>query len=166
MNERFATAVAFVLEREGGLVDDPGDAGGVTNYGISLRFLKGVVPFAAPADIRDMTAASATQLYREYFWEPCECPVLPVGLDLAVFDCAVNQGPRTARKLLQRALKVADDGYFGPVTLGAVLAADPIYTLIDFLARRAKRYAEHPKFQRYARGWLRRLFEVQRAALA
>ena len=165
MNERFAFAVAFVLEREGGLVDDPKDPGGITNHGISLRFLKGVVPYATPVTVRDLRRETAIELYREHFWKTCECPALPAGLDLAVFDCAVNQGPQVARRLLQRSLGVEADGYIGPVTLAAILEANPIDTLTDFLARRAERYAETANFQRYGRGWFRRLFEVQRAAL-
>lgn len=166
MTDRFQIAVAFVLEKEGGLVNDPKDPGGTTKYGISLRFLKGVVPYATPVTVQDLSRETAIELYREHFWEICECPALPAGLDLAVFDCAVNQGPRTARRLLQRALGVEDDGYIGPVTLGAVLDADAGEVLLDFLVRRAKRYAETANFERYGRGWLRRLFEVQRAVLA
>lgn len=163
--DRFKAAVAFVLEREGGLVDDPEDPGGATNHGISLRFLKSVVPYATAVTIQDLTPEVATDLYREHFWDACSCDALPHGLDLAVFDGAVNQGPLTARKLLQRALGVVDDGYIGPVTLGAVLDADAGEVLLDFLARRAKRYAETANFQRFGRGWFRRLFEVQRAAM-
>ena len=36
----FDTAVEFVLKNEGGLVENENDAGGITNFGISLRFLK------------------------------------------------------------------------------------------------------------------------------
>ncbi len=162
MTDRFAPAAAFVLAPriEGGYVDDPDDPGGPTKYGISLRFLKGIVPYATTITIWDLSPETATDLYREHFWNVCSCDALPPGIDLVVFDCAVNQGPRTARKLLQRALGVEDDGYFGPVTLQAVLDADPIDTMLDFLARRAKRYAETANFDRYGRGWMRRLFEV------
>ncbi len=168
MNERFSIAAAFVLAPriEGGYVDDPDDPGGPTKHGISLRFLKGVIPYATTVTIWDLSPETATDLYREHFWDDCKCDALPPGIDLAVFDGAVNQGPRTARKLLQRALGVEADGYFGPVTLQAVLEADLIDTLTDFLARRAKRYAETANFQRYGRGWMTRLFEVQRAAIA
>ncbi|KKN77945.1 hypothetical protein LCGC14_0355100 [marine sediment metagenome] len=161
--DRFQIAVAFVLEREGGLVDDPKDPGGITNHGISLRFLKGVVPYATPVTVQDLSRETAIELYWEHFWETCKCQSLPAVLGFAVFDCAVNQGPRTARKLLQRALGVTADGYFGPVTLAAVHDCEPPAVLTDFLARRAKRYAETANFQRYGRGWFRRLFEVQRA---
>ena len=165
ITDRFAECVAFVLEREGGLVDDPEDPGGITNHGISLRFLKGVVPYATAVTVEDLTEEIAAELYKDHFWGPCYCYTLPKGLDLAVFDCAVNQGPRTARRLLQRALGVSDDGYIGPFTIAAIHACDRDEVLLDFLARRAKRYADHPKVQRYGRGWYRRLFEVQRVAL-
>lgn len=40
MEKRFEVCVARTLRHEGLYVDHPSDAGGATNYGISLRFLK------------------------------------------------------------------------------------------------------------------------------
>ena len=41
MTDAFADVVAMTLAHEGGLVDDGDDPGGITNRGISLRFLQG-----------------------------------------------------------------------------------------------------------------------------
>ena len=166
MNDRFKTALAFVLKHEGGLVDDPEDSGGITNHGISLRFLKSVNSRATAADIRNMARETAKRLYHRHFWETSHCDELPPGLDLAVFDCAVNQGPRTARRLLQRSLGVKDDGQIGPITRTAMINANSSEVLDDFLARRSKRYAFHPQVDRYGRGWFRRLYEIHRVALS
>lgn len=78
----------------------------------------------------------------------------------------MNQGARTARKLLQRALGVKADSYIGPVTLGALLHTDTAEVLLDFMARRAKRYARTRGLGRFGRGWYRRLLDVYRRTAA
>ena len=167
----FKTSLAVVLHHEGGFSDHEDDSGGATKWGISIRFLKlarldlnadGVV---SEADIRDMTPAQAEDIYRTKFWDRCSCDDLPPGIDLAVFDCAVNQGQPTARKLLQKAAGVKADGLIGPKTLGAVQAR-PDAVLTDFMARRATRYGLLSIFKTFGLGWMRRIFDVHRSALS
>lgn len=154
----FERAVALVLEAEGVLSDDPRDRGGLTKYGISQR--------AYPAiDIRSLTRAQAIGIYRADYWNATRCDQLPWPLALALFDCAVNQGQRTAIRLLQRSLGVRDDGLFGAGTMTALRQAPAPGLLADFLSRRATRYAESPDFPTYGRGWMRRLFVVHQACL-
>lgn len=162
MQSAFERAVAVVLEREGVLSEDPADDGGLTKFGISSR--------AYPAlDIRALTREQAVAIYRRDFWLRCGCAELPWRFALAVFDGAVNQGQRTAVKLFQRSIGVRDDGVFGPITLRAALWAHhhertgPI--LADYFSRRIKRYAEHPDWPVFGRGWARRCFLVQQDCL-
>jgi lysozyme family protein len=82
-----------------------------------------------------------------------------------MFDCAVLQGPKTAIKLMQRALAIKDDGQFGPITLAAIRAADPHRIVPIFLGRRVKRLTELPHWPTFANGWSIRLFRLQVAAL-
>ena len=110
LSTRFAASCAFVIDRlEGGgaLVVD---AGGPTRWGISQRAHPDV-------DIERLARADAVALYHERYWRQVRADFLPPGLDLAVFDAAVNMGPAFAVKLLQRVLRVVDDGIPGPVTL-------------------------------------------------
>jgi lysozyme family protein len=162
---RFDACLAVVLEHEGGFVDDPEDPGGATKYGVSLRAFVALYPTATVQSIRDLTVEDAADFYHSEYWDLCQCNALSPGLDLAVFDCAVHQGARTARKLLQRALRVKADGYIGPITLGALLDADPAEVLLDFMARRAKRYTRTRGVKRFGRGWYRRLLDVYAAAM-
>lgn len=162
MQSPFERAVAIVLEREGVFSDDPRDDGGTTRYGVSQR--------AYPAlDIRALTREQAVAIYRRDYWLRCGCPDLPWCFALAVFDTSVNMGQRTAVKLFQRSLNVSDDGIFGPVTLRAALRAyhqDHLGpTLADYFSRRIKRYAAHPDWPTYGRGWSRRCFIVQQECL-
>ena len=53
----FETAIAFVLNEEGGYSNDPRDPGGETNFGISKR--------AHPqVDIKNLTLEEAESIYR------------------------------------------------------------------------------------------------------
>lgn len=120
---RYASAVKKLLIEEGGLVDDPVDRGGITKYGISLRFLAadgafdddgdGKLDFDLDMDgdidgqdIRLLTRANAVFLYNRCFWKPLgvESLPLPAPIGEMVFDQGVNGGIVTSRKLLQRAI--------------------------------------------------------------
>lgn len=169
----FALALRWIFRAEGYLSDDPDDRGGITKYGISLRWLRshpdgditgdGLVD---ADDIRALTPERAAQFYHSGFWLAANCHQLPPGLDLAVFDFAVNAGVSRAAMLLQQALRVRADGVIGPVTLAAAVRADIDDLVIDYLGRRALFYADlvraNSSQAKFLRGWLNRLFRVQR----
>lgn len=157
MSAVFERAFGHVIGIEGGYVHDPADPGGETKFGISARAYSG-------RDIGNLTLSAARGIYRRDYWDRCQCDGLPPALAVAVFDAAVNQGVRPAARMLQRALGIGDDGIIGPVTLRAAHAADPAAILADFMARRAVRYAGTAGFERFGRGWNRRLFVICLAA--
>ena len=80
MTDIFDIALDFVLEHEGGLVDDPNDPGGLTNMGISIRFGREIG--LIEDDIREMTKEYASQIYEVHFWQRCSCFILPERLAL------------------------------------------------------------------------------------
>ena len=117
--QRFARCLDIVLAAEGGYVDNPLDAGGATNMGITRATLarwRGVVPASdlPKAEVRALTRAEAAAIYEARYWRRVAGPELPAGLDLALFDYAVNSGPVRAVKTLQTALGVVADGLVGP----------------------------------------------------
>ncbi len=153
----FESAVAFVLKAEGGYVNDPADAGGETNYGISKRAYPDL-------DIKALTEQQAKDIYFEDYWLRCRCDDMPAYIAAAVFDTAVNMGQRTAIKFLQQALGVTVDGIIGPVTLSGTYQKSPDELLPDFLSYRSKRYhelASKGQNSRFIRGWLKRTYELQ-----
>jgi lysozyme family protein len=78
-------------------------------------------------------------------------------MNMFVFDAAVNQGVEPAIMMLQKTLKIAQDGILGVVTLKAAQdARDQAVSM--YLADRALRYIGTRNFDQYGRGWLRRLF--------
>jgi lysozyme family protein len=156
MSRAFDKAFAFVVEAEGGatITNDPDDPGGLTKWGVSQRAYPDV-------DIANLTKEQAKEIYRRDYWDRCHCDRFQQQLALAIFDAAINQGPHKAIRLLQRALRVTEDGVVGEETEDAANRAYPGEVLIEYLSHRAAEYARlNPK---YHRGWFARLFRLQRA---
>ena len=59
--------------------------------------------------------------------------------------------------MLQEALKIKQDGVIGQQTIKAAVAASDA-VCADYLSIRAVRYAGTYQFQRFGRGWMKRLF--------
>jgi lysozyme family protein len=167
MRESFATALAVVLAAEGGYAEHPRDPGGPTFRGITLATLAAAWGRSATtAELRALTQAEIAAIYRRRFWAAVGGDGLPAGVDLAVFDMAVNSGPARAVRLLQSVLGVARDGVVGPRTLAAARGAPP-GDLVRALCRARqgflRRLAIWPVF---GRGWTRRVRTVEARALA
>ncbi len=138
----FTKAHIFTARWEGGLVDHPNDPGGITNHGISLRFLQGVDGktnididlnddgMVNGEDIRLLTKEDAALLLKEQFWQPLRCDDLPLPLAITTYDSGVNMGINRAVKILQQtcntitdqlfegtAERLTVDGKIGPKTL-------------------------------------------------
>jgi lysozyme family protein len=104
-HDLFPFCVHVILAHEGGLTDDPNDEGGITNFGISLRFYKTIFPSATADDIRNLSESQAEQLYRTYWWNKYSyAQFKAVIVAVKVFDMAVDMGPHEAHKLLQSAI--------------------------------------------------------------
>lgn len=175
MDENFDKSLDFVFEHEGGLVNDSADPGGITNLGISFRFLKGLSSKYGDInddgnvdaeDIRDMTVEDAARIYKKSFWYACRCDELPWPLDAILFDTGINMGTGTAVKLLQRVLKLKDDGSFGPITKAAVDGIpDTNYIAEEYLDRRREYYRSlaggKPRFKKFLKGWLSRVDDLE-----
>ena len=145
----FDNAVELVLSLEGGLVDDPKDPGGLTNFGISQRSYPSL-------DIRNLTRDQAKGVYRVDFWDKVRGDELPAALGFCVFSCAVNMGVYKAVTLLQRAVAVQVDGVLGANTLAATNRTKD--AVARFCAEWALAYTGTRNFDLYGRGWLRRVF--------
>lgn len=113
---QFAPAIAGVLEHEGGLVDNPRDPGGVTNFGISQQQYPQV-------NIRYLTREEAETIYERDYWR--FGGLTSQRLANKMLDIYVNLPPAHAIRLLQIALTsigishVVIDGVFGDHTISS-----------------------------------------------
>lgn len=120
----FAACLPVILASEGGFVTDQG---GNTNLGVTQRVLSVYLGRAATlAEVQALTPQTVAPLYQSLFYNAAHCNQCPNGVDLMVFDESVNEGQGHAIRHLQQALAITVDGAFGPKTLTALQAADPI----------------------------------------
>ncbi len=145
MTKYFEKAHEFTALWEGGLVDHKNDPGGITNHGISLRFLQELAtktkdqclkqaatcdgsntwdtPYDFNADhiidandIRACTKEQAEKLMFQNFWEPLNCQHLPLPLGVVLYDSAVNMGPARATRIVQEVLNVVGEAHLDDFT--------------------------------------------------
>ncbi len=158
----FDHALQFVLGWEGGFSAHPLDPGGATNLGITQKTLNiwrdHRPDWNLPADVRALNRASAARIYRGGYWESIRADDMPPAIALLAFDCAVNQGPGRAIRLLQAALDVPADGLIGPKTLAALREASTPTLIREYAVERALAYIATGNMATFGRGWLRRLF--------
>lgn len=88
----FPACLDFTLAQEGGYVVDDG---GPTNFGITQHtYDHWREQFGLkPAPVRYITQANVANIYQALYWDAAKCDQLPIGIDLCVFDWAVNSGP-------------------------------------------------------------------------
>ncbi len=163
--ENWGEAFRALLRHEGGFVNHPKDPGGITNLGVTKRVWEEWTSHPAnEADMRGLTPGMVEPLYRERYWRKVRGDELPAGVDLAVFDCAVNSGPGRAAMLLQQAIGVWPDGVIGPKTMAAIKAADAKATVDRFCDLRLAFLRGLPTWPTFGKGWERRVEDVRRQA--
>lgn len=165
MKENFTLALQALLKHEGGFVNHPSDPGGMTNLGVTKhvweRWVKHEV---SEADMRALTPEIVAPMYKDMFWDKVCGDELPTGVDLSVFDLAVNSGPRRAAQLLQKVLGVTQDGAIGPQTLAKVITLDSSKLIADYNAARLAFLMALPTWDTFGKGWGRRVAEVTEQA--
>lgn len=146
-----APAIELLLRHEGGLVDDPDDPGGLTNFGISHRVYPDV-------DIRNLTREGAAEIYLRDYWRFDAIPSQALGN--CVLDSAVNQGLGTAIRLFQALAHVNQDGLWGPGTEAAAYKVPLREFQIARLLRYVQTVAKNPAELKDLGGWFRRTLDV------
>ena len=146
----FDEAFHRVLGHEGGYVNNPNDPGGETNWGISKRSYPSV-------DIKHLTRDGAKVIYRMDFWDRVKADQLPDGVAYQLFDFAVNSGIETAVRALQRAVRVADDGHWGPRSQAALERMSESDVIMHLCAERLDFMTGLKKWPFFGRGWARRI---------
>jgi lysozyme family protein len=162
MLSNWDNAFKLMLKSEGGYVDHPADPGGRTNLGVTQATWENWVGRASDeAEMRSLTPEKVEPLYKKKYWGAVRADDLPVGLDYLMFDFAVNAGPGRAIKLLQSAVGVTPDGGFGPMTLAAVQAIDPVELIEKFSQAKEDFYRSLGTFATFGKGWLNRVADVK-----
>lgn len=180
----FEIALKFVLEHEGRLTKDSDDAGGITDYGISLRFLKlnhidinhdGVID---ERDILNLDYECAAHIYKEYFWDKGNYnKINDLKIAKKIFDFSVNMGISAANKILQRSINcyildnkklefnyLSVDGIIGNKTLKILnCIGTHDKNFYDIICDQAYGFYQkicdkNPKLKKFLNGWKNRAF--------
>lgn len=169
-----------VIRREGGYNDDPDDAGGATNYGISLRYARGIGldnnkdGVIDEEDIILVTAQQAFILYKQDFYYKEGYDRLLKDFRAIMLDMAVMSGGARANILLQETLndmncrpELKEDGMIGPRTRSALQNVVNRYNMASVMnsltIRRIEFYRQiverRPSQAKFLSGWMNRAQE-------
>lgn len=167
MQEDFQQALELVLSYEGGKINDPHDAGGKTNQGVTQRtydFYRKSKKLPK-RDVYSMENNERDEIYREQYWDAVKGNMLPPGISFVVFDGAVNSGPLRSVSWLQEALGDAYtgkiDGIVSTLTINALKETFDHDAVIEKICSIRLAYMKNLKtWDRYKKGWQKRVRNV------
>lgn len=162
--------VPFILQWEGGFVNDPDDLGGATNKGITIgtfteyRRKKGL---KAPTveDLKNISDAEWHDVFKSLYWDRWKADgINSQSVANIIVDWVWASGVHGIKRP-QKLLGVVADGLVGPKTIAAVNAADPKKLFDAIKADRAKFIDEickaRPKNEKYRKGWMNRINAIK-----
>lgn len=162
--------VPFIRRWEGGFVNDPLDAGGATNAGVTIatyRAYRKRKGYAATSvdDLRRISSIEWQEIFKMLYWDRWQADRIGSQsvADILV-DWVWGSGVWGIR-IPQRLLGVAQDGVVGPQTLAALNAADA-RALFERIKTARVRYIDDicrrtPTNERFRKGWMNRLNALQ-----
>ena len=165
MKHNWEKSLEVILHHEGGYVNHPKDPGGETNMGVTKRVYE---DFGGTKDMKELTREDVEPIYKKNYWDRVKGDDLPDGLDLMIFDFAVNAGTGRAAKFIQKLVNTTVDGGIGPNTLGKIKEYVITYgieeTISSYALMRQNYYESLSTFDTFGRGWTRRVSEVTEKA--
>jgi lysozyme family protein len=173
--ERFNQAIPIIINHEGGLVNNPDDPGGITNFGITILTLsayyriKLIDKQASADDIRNLTKEQAEDVYKVLWWDMYKYnEINDITLATKVFDMSVNMGNYRAHEMLQQAInelmsgpaKLTVDGILGSKTFACanMLPTEELHQKLRDLSVQYYKdiVAYKPHLEVFLKGWLAR----------
>ena len=162
MRSNWQKSFELMLKSEGGYVNNPADPGGMTNLGVTKATWENWVGRESDeAEMRGLTPEKVEPLYKKKYWDAVRGDELPPGISYLCFDFAVNAGAGRSIKTLQSAVGVTPDGGFGPMTMAAVQAVDPVDLIERFSQAKEDFYRSLTTFATFGKGWLNRVADVK-----
>lgn len=150
----FLDAVDLLLRQEGGLHTEPGDSGGLTNFGISQNNNPGL-------NIVTLSKEEAIDWYRANYW--VFDGIKDQRLATLLLSMSVNMGGKVAKReinpairLAQKAVGVLQDGLYGDMTEHCLNETPDV--LVELAILYLKRYVALNKPNDLG-GWMRRVVE-------
>lgn len=162
--------VPFILQWEGGFVNDPLDLGGATNKGITIgtfteyKRRKGL---KAPTvqDLKNISDEDWHEVFKGLYWDRWKADeIKSQAVANILVDWVWASGSHGIRRP-QRLLGVTADGVVGSKTIAALNAKDPAELFKMIKADRIKFIDEicekRPANNRFKKGWLNRINAIK-----
>jgi len=167
MKNNFEKSLDIILTHEGGFVNHPKDPGGATNKGITLITLtKWYGRYTDIDQLKNISDVTVYNIYKTNYWNKINGDNLPIGIDLMIFDFAVNSGYKRASKYAQLLLpNCRPDGIIGPNTLKKINEVNTVEFVEEYYNLRQRFYESLSTFEYFGRGWSRRNLETKEHAL-
>lgn len=173
----FAYAVNRILtDWEKFYANNTDDPGGETIWGLASNYhaleVRRMKEMLKQGISRELVKQYAISVYKKKFWDKAHCNVWPDGVNIYVFDMAIQHGTRRvsikdrgAIDLLQEAAGAKPDGIIGPQTKRAIKKWQPLELLDECHAVRTMYYTGLEKWPNFGRGWMNRISEVYRISI-
>ena len=162
--------VPFILQWEGGFVNDPLDVGGATNKGITIgtfteyKRRKGL---KAPTiqDLKNISNEDWHEVFKGLYWDRWRADEIKSQAVANILVDWVWASGSHGIKRPQRLLGVTADGVVGSKTIAALNAKDPAELFRMIKADRLKFIDEicekRPANNRFKKGWLNRINAIK-----
>lgn len=159
MKANFKKCLEPVLVWEGGYVNHPKDPGGPTNKGITQRVYDAYRTNQGKPkqSVKFLTRPELEAIYKKQYWDLMQGDLLPIGVDLAVFDYAVNSGTGRSAKALQKVLGTKQDGQIGQMTLKRIEEISPDILATAICEERLRFVKSLRTWSTFGKGWQRRI---------
>ena len=154
--------VPFVLKYEGGISDDPQDAGGFTNKGITLKTFRSIYgKDKTKEDLINITDEQWGKIFKEYYWDKLKADdIESQSVANISVDWAYNAGVSTVAKKIQNIIGTKPDGIVGSGTLKLINTKDSKELFEQIKAARILFYKKlvekKPTNAKFLKGWLNR----------
>ena len=167
MKSNFEYCLNETLKWEGGYSNHPSDPGGATQKGVTQARYNEYRNDTGRSkrSVRHLEKAELQDIYRKYYWDVVKGDSLPSGVDLAVFDFAVNSGPSRAARYLQNIVGAKPDGKIGPMTIETVEGMHIPFTIKALCDDRLAFVKRLKTWRVFGKGWSRRIKGIKKAAL-
>lgn len=162
----YKNLVPFVLNWEGGFVNDPDDLGGATNRGVTMGTYEAYCrrkgyPKPTVERLKNLTDDEWTEIFKTQYWDRWQADrIVSQPIANILVDWVWLSGSHGI-KIPQRLLHVGIDGIVGTKTLAALNERNPRQLFdqlkiarFDFIEDICRKRSANQKFKR---GWMNRL---------
>lgn len=162
--------IPFILQWEGGFVNDPADLGGATNKGVTIgtfkehRKRKGLPP-PTVEDLKNISESEWHDIFKSLYWDRWKADEIKSQAVANILVDWVWASGSHGIKRPQRLLGVKADGIVGKQTIAAVNAMDAATLFKMIKADRLKFVDEickaRPANERFRKGWISRINSIK-----